>query len=42
MCSYRVHPPIWLNDALKHMDRVFARMYESDAKGGGTARILYR
>lgn len=25
---------IWLNDALKRMDPVFARMYESDAKGG--------
>ena len=25
---------LWLNDALKRMDGVFARMYESDAKGG--------
>ncbi|WP_321917456.1 MULTISPECIES: IS5 family transposase [Paraburkholderia] len=25
---------IWLNDALKRMDSVFARMYESDAKRG--------
>ncbi|AJY27102.1 transposase DDE domain protein (plasmid) [Burkholderia thailandensis 34] len=25
---------LWLNDALKCMDGVFARMYESDAKGG--------
>jgi hypothetical protein len=25
---------IWLNDALKRMDQVFARMHESDAKGG--------
>jgi transposase len=25
---------IWLNDALKRMDLMFARMYESDAKGG--------
>jgi transposase len=25
---------IWLNDALKCMDAVFTRMYESDAKGG--------
>jgi hypothetical protein len=24
---------IWLNEALKRMDGVFARMYESDAKG---------
>ena len=24
----------WLNDALKRMDDVFARMYEADAKGG--------
>lgn len=24
---------IWLNDALKRMDPMFARMYESDAKG---------
>jgi hypothetical protein len=30
---------IWLNDALKRMDPVFARMYESDAKGG---RSSYR
>ncbi|VVE21876.1 transposase [Pandoraea fibrosis] len=25
---------LWLNEALKRMDGVFARMYESDAKGG--------
>jgi transposase len=25
---------LWLNDALKRMDPMFARMYESDAKGG--------
>ncbi len=25
---------IWLNDALKRMDPLFTRMYESDAKGG--------
>lgn len=25
---------LWLNDALTHMDLVFSRMYESDAKGG--------
>jgi len=25
---------LWLNDALKRMDPLFARMYESDAKGG--------
>lgn len=25
---------IWLNAALKRIDPVFARMYESDAKGG--------
>lgn len=25
---------LWLNDALKRMDGVFARIYESDAKGG--------
>lgn len=24
----------WLNDALKRMDDAFARMYETDAKGG--------
>jgi transposase len=24
----------WLNDALKRMDDVFARIYEADAKGG--------
>ncbi len=24
---------LWLNDALKRMDPLFARMYESDAKG---------
>lgn len=41
-CAHRIHPPIWLNDALKRMDLVFARMYESGAKGGGIARILYR
>lgn len=25
---------VWLNDALKRMNPVFARMYENDAKGG--------
>jgi hypothetical protein len=37
-CVPAIHPlrpnRVWLNDALKRMDAIFARMYESDAEGG--------